>query len=439
MRPLAKESDSAQFHSNLDYRIVVRRNSEAGAMIGKRSLVKELMMTCGVGLLVASGIFKDSSASNHFDTAAVVANPQANIGDIYAWTAADGRHLNLVMDIVGRSFSSKLSYVFHIDSGPVFGKTTATTTILCRFPETNIADCRVGNSDRVRGDASGPTGIEGRNRRFRVFAGLRDDPFFNNVRGTRAAYQVAFAALKGGLTRDAAGCPMFDKATAEAILYQWRHTDGGPATNFLAHWTTSALVISVDLDVVDRGGKTLAIWAVTETSARQFDRMGRPLSKNALLGLTDPDGVGDQLKDAWNRAKPAAAGAFVADLEKSLAFYDGLDGLCGNQLLASSSTEPAQRYHALAMVLADDRLWVNAASSQCSQFFAVELANLAGQTALRPDCGGRTPAYNASNVWRSILVNGTVTGVDDGLDHDERMPTAEFPFLGPPDAQAVDH
>ena len=408
-------------------------------MIGNRAFAKHLLITLGIGLLVGSGKPMDSSASNHLDTAAVIQNPQANIGDMYAWIAQDGRHLNLVMDIVGSSFSDKLSYVFHVDSGPGFGQTTATTTIVCRFPETKVADCSVGNVDSVRGDASSPAGIVGRNHHFRVFAGLRDDPFFNNVKGTGAAYKVAFAALKNGATKDAAGCPMFDQATAQAILYQWRHTDGGPATNFLARWTTSALVISVDLDAVDRGGKTLAVWSVTQTSAHQFDRFGRPLSKNALLGLTDADGVDDQLKDAWNQATTATAASFVADLEKSLAFYDSFDGVCGNQFLAASTADPATRYHPLATLLADDRLWINATSNQCTQFFAVELANLAGQTALRGDCGGRTLTYSAANAWRSILIKGTVTGIDDGLGQDEHSPSTEFPFLAPPDAQAINH
>jgi len=393
-----------------------------------------------LGFLVC-GLWSGSTlASNHLDSPAVIANPQANIGDIYAWTAADGRHLNLIMDIVGHSFSDKLSYVFHIDSGPEFGRTMATTQIVCRFPEAAVADCRLGSVDRARGNASQASGLEGARHRFRVFAGLRDDPFFNNVKGTRAAYQVAFAALKQGVTRDLAGCPKFDAATAQKILYEWRHTDGGPATNFLAHWTTSALVVSVDLDVVDRGGRMLGVWGSTETAARRFDRLGRPLSKNALLGLTDAEGVDDTLKDAWNRATPATSAQFVAAMEKSLAFYDGLDGACGNQFLIDSKADAAERYRALAVLLSDDRLWVNAASHTCTQLFAVELAHLVGRADLSGDCGGRTPTYNASNMWRSLLVKGTLTGIDDGLDHDEHEPsTAEFPFLVPPDAQAINH
>jgi hypothetical protein len=127
------------------------------------------------------------------------------------------------------------------------------------------------------------------------------------------------------------------------------------------------------------------------------------------------------------------------DLQKSLAFQDSLDGNCGNQLLAEPN-ESASRYQALAKVFADDRLWINSASSVCTQFFAVELASLAGQKPLSNDCGGRAPTYDASNVWRSLLIAGTASGITDGLHQDEHPPSATvFPFLAPPDAHGVDH
>src|ERR1700692_2573234 len=99
-------------------------------------------------------------ASDHLDTPTVIANPQADIGDVYAWTSANGRQLNLIMDIVGRTFSDKLQYVFHIDSGRKFGKTTATTSIVCRFPAPNIVECRAADVDDASGDASGPAGLQ---------------------------------------------------------------------------------------------------------------------------------------------------------------------------------------------------------------------------------------------------------------------------------------
>jgi hypothetical protein len=389
------------------------------------------------GVILVGGA-RASRASDHLDTPTALANPQADIGDMYAWTSANGRQLNLIMDIVGRTFSDKLQYVFHIDSGRKFGKTTGTTSIVCRFPAADTVECRVVGVDYARGSASGPEGLEGRKHRFRVFAGLRDDPFFNNVKGTRAAYQAAMAAMKNGAGIDAAGCPSFDRSTAQAILYQWRHTDGGPPTNLLAGWTASSIVVSIDLDAVTKGGKVLAVWGATSTADKQLNRVGRPLTKNALLGLFAPDDVGDRLKEQYNAATPATSARFIPEIEKGLALYDAFDGDCGNQLFADREAVPSLRYRVLAAVLADDRLWVNSASSICTQLFAVELANLAGQAALKDDCGGRTPNYNAANVWRSLLVEGATAGVDDGLDHDEREHSAMvFPFLAAPDAKSI--
>src|SRR4029078_676054 len=99
--------------------------------------------------------------------------------------------------------------------------------------------------------------------RFRVFAGLRDDPFFNNVRGTRAALNVAAAALKAGVRRDTASCARFDTATSARILDEWRHTEGNPGRNFLAGWNTAALVIEVAISAVHPGAALLRAWGET--------------------------------------------------------------------------------------------------------------------------------------------------------------------------------
>src|SRR5271154_3312831 len=154
-----------------------------------------LGIAMGAVAAIALGVAGSSEASDHLDTPTVIANPSADIGDIYAWTAADGRHLNLIMDIVGHSFSDKLEYAFHVDSGQDVGKTTATVVISCRFEAADAVECRAGDADIARGDPRTTAGLESQHHRFRVFAGLRDDPFFNNVRGTRAAYQTAQAAL----------------------------------------------------------------------------------------------------------------------------------------------------------------------------------------------------------------------------------------------------
>jgi hypothetical protein len=398
-----------------------------GAWIGCRALL--------IGLIacMAAVTTPYSHASDHLDTRTVIDDPRADIGDLYAWISNDAKRLNLVMTIVGHAFSPELRYVFHVDSGKRFGKSTASATIACTFVQANTVSCRFGDVDSAQGAAGDERGIESRNKRFRVFAGLRDDPFFNNVKGSRDAYQVAAAALKAGARLDGAGCPNLDQATSRSLLDQWRHTDGGPGTNFLAGWTPASLVISIDIRAVSKGGAMLAVWATTSSSRRQMDRMGRPLTGNAMLAPLAADDVSDKLKEQYNAATPATAGRFVPEIEKTLGLYDSFDGKCGNSLLSNPSTQSPERYRALATLLADDRLWIDSNSSICSQFFAVELANLTDHGEMSVDCGGRTPNYDAVDAYRSLLVNGTVTGVDDGVDRDDHEhSTTDFPFLAPP-------
>lgn len=380
-------------------------------------------------------------ASDHLDSPATVANPQADIADVYAWTSPEGRQLNLAMTIQGHTFSDKIEYVIHVDSGKAFGHTAASTSIACRFAAANAVKCKLGKADSASGDPTDPAGLEGRNHRFRVYAALRDDPFYNNIKGLLGAYQTAANAIKNGAEMDSAGCAHFDEATTKAIVDQMGHTDGGLAQNFLYNWTVSAIVISVDLSAVSTGGKLLAVWGSTAANGKQLDRMARPFVVNTLLGIApfSPDDASGLLRQQYNQARPATSSRFIAHLQKSLAFQDSLDGQCGNQLLAGPQ-EKSSRYRALAKVFADDRLWVNSASRDCTQFFAVELAKLAGQKSAGNDCGGRSPTYDTSNVWRSLLIAGASTGVTDGLDRDEHSPSAtEFPFLAPPDPHGVDH
>ena len=144
------------------------------------SSVKPIAVTQVVAALLAAAVVTGgigaARASDHLDTPTMAMNPRADIGDLYAWTSSDGKQLNLVMTIVAQSFSDNVDYTFHVDSGKQLGATTGTTSISCRFGADQTALCR---SDGVHD--------------LRVFAGRRDDPFFNNVRGTRAAYQVAAA------------------------------------------------------------------------------------------------------------------------------------------------------------------------------------------------------------------------------------------------------
>lgn len=373
------------------------------------------------------GLALPACASDHLDTPSVIADPRMDIGDLYAWTSSDGRRLNLVMTIVGHSFAKEANYVFHIDSGKRYGRTSGTTAIVCKFASMDSADCRVGSADRITGDPGLPAGLAGRKGKSRLFAGLRDDPFFNNVKGSRDAFVYAAAELRKGVTLDAAGCPLFDKAQSDEIQNRWMHTQRGPAQDFLAGWTPASIVLSVDLDAVNKGGKLLAVWGEVAANGRRIDRAARPMTGNALLAPLEGEGVSDKLKEQYNAASPADRARFAPEIEKSLALYDGYDGKCGNQMLADRDA-PERRYRALAAMLADDRLWVDSASSTCTQLFGVELG-------MPNECGGRTPTYDSANVFRSLLKAGQTKGIEDGVHKDAMVHSAEaFPFLAAPAA-----
>jgi hypothetical protein len=410
-------------------------------MRNSTKLITSTIAKAGLAAALMVGESGGAGASDHFDSPAMAANPEADIADVYAWTATGGRQLNLVMSIAGHTFSDRIAYEFHIDSGKVFGRTTASVTITCRFPETDLAECRLGSADYARGDFRKPAGLWSRHHRFRVFAGRRDDPFYNNIDGSTAVYQTVTAAAKAGAPIDAAGCPHFDQQTVQTIAGEWSGgAKGAPPKNFLKNWTVAAIVLTIDLKAVSEGGKLLAIWGSTSSPVRRLDRMARPFVGNTLLGAspfsTDaPSGV---QRDRYNAATPATAAAYVPAIRKSLAMHDGLDGKCANQLLAGR--DRVRRYDALAGVFADDRLWVNSASDVCAQFLGVELAVLARRRAYAGDCGGRSPTYNMPDIWRSLLVSGTTDGVESGLREDEHKPSATvFPFLAPPDADGIDH
>ncbi|WP_170113375.1 DUF4331 family protein [Ahniella affigens] len=391
--------------------------------------IQSLVLAC-----VLAGCSNTLSASDHLDSPTVTADPAADIADLYGWMSPDRGELNLVMDISGKRFSDTILYSLHVGSSRDLHGSQAEVTIDCRFDQQARVRCAMGN-DVAAGDASGNKGLWSQHRQFHVFAGLRDDPFFNNVRGTRQAYDVAAMALASA-TMDDAGCPQFGADTASEIKALWRQTDGGPAQNFLSGWSVSALILSVSVKSINQGGPLLSIWASTHATTAngeadtlvQVDRVGRTLTGNALLGLLNAEIDVDQLKEQYNRAAPKEWPGFTAEIARGLARYDAFDGHCGNQWLADASTG-ADRYARLAALLADDRLWIDSRFGRCEHAFAVEL----GHSQKFHDCGGRTPSIDTIDAFRSLLIHGNTSDFSDGVSQDAPMPSStRFPFLAKP-------
>jgi uncharacterized protein DUF4331 len=207
-------------------------------------------------------------AADHRDGAAVLTDPSTDINDVFAWTSSDGTKLNLAMTVfpaatTAAKFSNVAQYVFHTTSSPGYGMAaTATEDILCTFDTAQKISCW-GGGEYVTGDASGTAGIASSSGKLRVFAGLRDDPFFFNLDGFKETAHLVHGAA-GSLTFDPAGCPALDQATSSALVTQLMSKPGGGAPqDFFAGLNALAIVVQIDRALVTRGGTTVGVYAST--------------------------------------------------------------------------------------------------------------------------------------------------------------------------------
>jgi hypothetical protein len=196
-----------------------------------------------------------------------------------------------------------------------------------------------------------------------------------------------------------------------------------------------ALVVAAVSILIGCGGSSnsnippVAAFPAPPSLGNVIDRTGRPAILTALVSTFAPQADRDAARDAYNAAPQENWASFKSDIRGNLALYDGLDGQCGNQILADISLSGPNRYDALADVLTDDRLYVNSTSNACAQYLGVELdvTNIAANQ----DCGGRTPTQDVVDFSYTALVRSiNSAAITDGVFRDNVVQSIEvFPFL----------
>lgn len=221
----------------------------------------------GVAVCLSSTL--PASAADHRDGPAVRVDPASDINDVFAWMSPDADRVHLAMTVfpfasTGARFSDQVHYVFHTTSQAAYGANEKVETdVICEFDAAQTIQCWIGDEARVQGDASATAGLSGAGGRVRVFAGLRNDPFFFNLNGFNSTASAVVAAA-GGLTFDAAGCPALDAATSNALVQQLKsEPDGTAAKDDFLGASTLILVLSIDKDLLTQGGDILGVWAGT--------------------------------------------------------------------------------------------------------------------------------------------------------------------------------
>ena len=220
-------------------------------------------------------------AADHQDGPAAKADPASDITDLFAWMSGDGAKVNLAMDVfpaanASSKFSNTTQYVFHTAAHPAFGTASASTQdIVCTFDATQKISCWVG-STLVRGDASSTNGLVSADGKVKVFAGLRDDPFFFNIDGFKDAaadVHASAGALTTGNAFNSSGCPdLSGKPSGSALTYQQilfadlTHTGHGanPPVDHFKGLNVLAIVLQVDKTLILQGGGPLiSVWGST--------------------------------------------------------------------------------------------------------------------------------------------------------------------------------
>ena len=231
-----------------------------------------------VGAAVTAGVavigVPSGDAADHRDAPGVTADPASDINDVYAWTTMDAGKLNLVMTVSpfadGMSaFSDAVQYVFHLNSSAAYGMPATEATIVCEFAANQAISCWAGSGDAaayITGDASDVAGIADADGKIKVFAGLRNDPFFFNLNGFKHAVETV-VSVAGGLTFDPNGCPAVDSGTSAVLVGMLQHdTDGmTAATDTFKGAETLAIVVQVDKALVTAGGPIVGVWASTHS------------------------------------------------------------------------------------------------------------------------------------------------------------------------------
>ncbi len=229
--------------------------------------MNDLNVFARVGATVVAAAFflsPPAEAADHLDGPAAMADPAADITDFLAWMSPDASKLRMALNVApfatsDSRFSDAAGYVFHVGSAASFGEPTTEVDMICSFYSETELECWLGD-EYVVGDASDPAGITSASGKVRVFAGPRNDPFFFEFTGFTAAVAAVVEAAPN-LELDANGCPQLDPDTAAAIVAMLQSDSmGGPATDTFAGTNVLALVVELDVDLVNSGGNYLAAW-----------------------------------------------------------------------------------------------------------------------------------------------------------------------------------
>jgi len=363
--------------------------------------------------------------SDHVDGPRQIGDPASDLTDLFAFTSPENKgHTVIATDVFPSAgetamFSNAINHSLVVRRVTVAGLGDAAGfkagdqeyRFSCRFDALK----REGDSGKTvqRGTCTLPDGRElgllvndekGASTPdgvFRVFAGLRSDPFF-----------LAWfpAALK-------------------------------KAPNLLLHDNVLSIVIEFDTQRVLEPPKGSLFGVIAETSPLprppspigheppRFDWVGRPEQTN--MRLNNPAMAGtDDLRDLWNQQTPFAIAEefqpiFRKRLLDSLTNWDMRDG--------KADWTPAQLNAAVNIYLDDFLLFDVSKPINDTSYFEIEKSTLNGKP--YQTGGGRTVNANVIDIMVTWMVNNDREFLQGGATGATKPGTNSFPYLASPNTQ----
>lgn len=360
-----------------------------------------------------------AQASDHIDGPITTGHRVADLTDLYAFpTPNKPGSLTMVLDTypivpMGGHFTDKAVYSFYVRRAAIRGagqpigfETTDEVAIRCSFQTpadtaNHVVTCRSSNGlvasskyQAVQGQVAGND--------FRLFAGMRSDPFFFD------GFFANYLAQKGKIPFLPVPINIMDSINCLSIVIDIDIAKLFPQ-NPPAMMALAALVTSND----GSGGE-----------GAQLDRVGRPEVTNvSLVAHNEPD-----LRDQYNldrpfQVPPQNQALYEARLAKNIVFYDQVDG--------KTDWKEADRLN-LARILADDFLVVDT-SKDCKGVGYLEIEKSMVQGKPHQSCGGRKLTDGIMEVYFTLYI-GSFGGkrVSDGITEPGQPVSSQFPYLAAP-------
>lgn len=360
--------------------------------------------------------------ADHFSGPRAIAEPAADITDVFAFPSPDRRGwVTLVLNVFPASrettlFSDAIIYRFRLrpivsmTRGPKAGFVTAEEEVIfdVTFSAPGAATAQKGtlvtsSGTQIEFDLNDETGAE--REGVRIFSGCRLDPFFIDFVGVLLTEQLGRVALRS------------------------------KASNALHGMNVLSIVLQVDSALLRRAdlyafvGETLAVGPLP----RRIERMGRPEIKNVVMSAKNHDKInpGLEIRDPYNEEdvfalRPDHAATYRARLDANLAFFSGLSG-------SGAWKQSDGGGHPLTDLLLADYLVLDLTKpyAETGSTYEIETALLAGRE--HATCGGRPLNDDIVDTLYTLMISGPDgPRLSDGVDCATTPASEQFPYLAPP-------